>query len=220
MLFSDYKNLEEKKAKLKREFQKRKQLMQATRRPPEPNYQGPLDHADHMTNLKDEGWIGAMAVVILKELIMDVMTHRFYFEHSFAWDEALAEIVEIEFPHGLEFFCKSYVKNANGFFPPIYPVDPKTGDPDFDQRPLRKSQITDSDIISNGYHLRPGIGRGISVTLSNVKVRLQGDKVLSGDEFLHLFLRHKPSHHQQSEIEDTKADASVLRSRLPAKPAP
>lgn len=224
IIYSDYKNLKEKQERERQALEARLQATSSHKRATLPsNYQGPVDHSDHMTYLKDEGWVGAILVILFKELFLEILFHSQYFKDLYEWEEALEHVFSEEFPHGIEYFSNAYVKNANGFYPPLYPIDPKTGKPDVTQNRVSPRNLSLNDlntlIIQNGYSLTPAVTEGLMKTLINVRAKLQGAKNLSSDEFVRLYHQAKSEQQFGAEAEDTAADVMV-RNRVPVKPAP
>lgn len=127
---------------------------------------------NHKAKLDDNGLIGAVFAHLYR-LFIELIFNLHYFKKLFQFKRAQKE-------------GRAYEEGAANN-PDIYPIDEKTGKPNFRAAPLAADKITHLAVLLNRCTPKPTVGQGILDAIFNCAAGIAGPGVLHQAQRLQLF---------------------------------
>lgn len=177
----------------------------------------------NLAGLNPESLTGAMLTLMLLYILNGISQEHFFLMCE-KYDEALGKQENYEYEDGtMEVFSLAYVPNANGIFPPIYPLDPDTMEPDYTQDPVDHQIALKNPalIIGNGYVPEPDYVRSLLHNWWAYEEAMYGPSILSPEQTLDLhgaYNGYTPA--AKAHGNKSASDLAAVQGMTPNRPAP
>lgn len=150
----------------------------------------------------------------------DLIFNPYYHKQKAAFEAAEKETFAYQDEKGeVENFTRAYKKNDHQKYPPIFPIDEETNEPDFNQKPVNENsedEVTDELIRLNHYQPEATVLQGIEDAFSAQIARAEGPDYLSPRQKMHLYgMAHFDGQHAGSKRRDMALESKLVRNNRP-----